>query len=575
MIQGREFLAEKHPIYEAKKDEWIENERRLRGGREVLAELAKFEWETDTSDRYAARKAQATYINFPDMYLQAMVGHLFRQAPEVDSALQFGSLGSVRRKPGATQPTRAELVFYNADGAGRDGSQWNPFWARAMRWAGATGHRWIFVEASLQRPTSLLDEIRGLRPYLVHYSPLSVTNWEHSNGQLQWAIVRTSERRPRRTDKGLAGNRYDRGYLLLVRNGVTDLGDEFSAGGWWRFDSEGKPLTRTQDGQDVDLKGDWSKTGGDIPLFPIFWERDQATDYDQDDGSQPMVAAVTERAGYAREYRPAPPPLPTMSRSGIQEISQVAVSYMNQSSAADFDAWDAASSTLYAVGVDVEGMKVMAQKINEGSKVVPVPRSKDPEAGDPSITDASSGAVAAEVFDKLLQRKRDEAMELAALMATSTPDSSGRSKEAGFTDTKSPRLALIATELEQAQNTAIHFLELRFGAIESPTGSVKWPKEFDLQPLINDIEEYMNLGVLTEVRSPTLDAKMMLQAAEEKGLISDEDEDYDTIKTELQASSEQRAENAQRQTDLFNSGTGGAGDGGDQGDTGGGPPAQA
>jgi hypothetical protein len=199
-------------------------------------------------------------------------------------------------------------------------------------------------------------------------------------------------------------------------------------------------------------------------------------------------------------------------------------------------------------------MEIIAAKIKEGSKVVPVPRSKDPEAGDPSITDASAGAVAAGVFDLLLARKREEAKELAALLATSTPDSSGESKKAGFTDAKSPRLALVATEMETAQNIALHFLELRFGTTTEPEGAVRWPKEFDLQPVINDIQEFFDLGVLTTVRSPTLDGKLMLQAAEEKGLISDEDEDYDKVRKELIDSAQAVADAAARMGDLFEGG---------------------
>jgi hypothetical protein len=93
----------------------------------------------------------------------------------------------------------------------------------------------------------------------------------------------------------------------------------------------------------------------------------------------------------------------------------------------------------------------------------------------------------------------------------------------GFMDGRSPRLALLASELEASQNTAIRFLELRFGK-SKPSGSVKWPREFDLEPLLDQIDRFLDAQDRAGVRIPLFTARAIVQAAREAGLATDDDD---------------------------------------------------
>lgn len=514
----REWLQVKHPIYRAwtvdhartapegtiraahEIGPWLRNEIRLRGGDEVLTYLRKFEWEMATGDHFSGRKREAGYLNFPDLFVTSMLGHLMREAPAPDAGLDFGTLGEVRRERDRARPTRAELVYYNTDGVGNDGSQWDNFWKGALRRACATGHRWIMVEAPSTAPQTEQDEIDGLRPYLAEHSPLAVTNWHFERGQLQFAVMNISRRVPRIVSDRLEGNDFEAAKLLLVRTGFDGLGQEYSPGGWWLYDSDGKEI---EDAAGSEVKGDWTSTGGEIPLFPLYYERD---------------------AGSAD--------LPSMSRPGITELGQMAVAYMNLSSAADWDFFDAAGSIQWLLGVDKDAYNLAMEKIAEGSRFPPLKANRDGTI--PQVFDGSTGSVAADVARTVLDRKRKDAHEVALREATSTPDSSGRSKEAGFEEQKAPRLALLASELEQAQNTAIYFLERRFGQGE-PRGFVTWPREFDLAPLVEEIRELFEVESLSGYTSPTVAGRALARMAEQKGMVEDKD-DFEKIRKEYEES---------------------------------------
>jgi hypothetical protein len=482
-MAANDFLKTEHPVYEANKVRWLTLERRLRGGHAVLDELTAFDWETGLKASHLDdRKKQALYFNFADIFVRVVGGHLMRQAPPPDSKLQFGNLGVVERSNRSAPPSQAELVYYNTDGVGMDGSQWNPFWSTALGKSSACGFRWVMCESPAVQPVTGQDEINGQRPYLLSLSPLSVTNWNFVDGQLEFAILRTTVRTPKLDEKGaMTGNKPVPRYLLMTRQGFEGFGIQFAGGGWWHFTAEGV--------QDTTSFGDWTSTGGLIPLWQLFWERDEG------DEEKPEIA-----------------------RSGIFDLTQLAISYMNLSSAADYDAWDSAASLRFVLGASEAAFNLMASKILEGSKYVPVPSEADRPA--PTITDSSAGAVAAEVFNSIFERKRSEARELAARESSGSPDASGASKDAGFVDIKAPILTRLASELETAQNTAIFFLEKRFG-YPNPMGYVQWPREFDLEPLIDDIEEQLQLEIRTGYHSPTLASRLMVDSARERRLIKD------------------------------------------------------
>lgn len=514
------WLTQEHPLYTLKKAEWATNERRFRGGSGVLTELQRFDWEAGpsgilpfdrsqeqaiqaeveakllagaTTTHYAARQLHATYINFPESFASLLIGHLMRQAPTKDQSLNFGTLGTVQRAEGQALPSNAELVYYNADGVGNDGSQWDNYWTSVGKRSMAFGHLWLMVEAARIRAESQADEIAGRRPYLLSYSPLEVTNWFFDEGQLQWAIVKFRYRAPKLEGQTLAGNKWVDGRRLMVRAGFQGFGTTYAGGGWWDFDEQGAEISGRS--------GTWQNTGGQIPMWVHYYERDK----DQ------------------------------MSRSGAFELGQAAVAYMNMASAADYDAWDAAQSITYFLGVDAEGFNLAADKYKAGGKLVPVPMNEMSKTA-PTIYDGSAGAVASGVFQARLDAIRAVVREVASLEASGGPDASGLSKQMGFLDAKSPRLRLLASEFESSQMTALHFLEKRFGdrsGVEvTPEGAVAWPRDFDLAPLLDQIREFLDVQQAAGVTSTRLTARAVVRAAEETGLLTDDD-DSDEIETEI------------------------------------------
>lgn len=524
------WLDAKHPVYKTHEERWKLNERRLRGGEDVLDELRPYAWEYEgnlsaadlilerersgrelssgyvtrgqTTEHYDFRRREATYVNFPELFALAMTGFMMRQAPEPGSSLNLGSLGNVRRLVSG-RPSAAELVYYNVDGAGNDGSQWDLWWMSALRRAMATGHRWIFCDAPEVGAATEADWLAGNRPYLTEYSPLQVPLWHYDKGSLAFSVARFFRPQPRVVRdslEGMDGNRQH--YLLMVREGVEGLGDEYKRGGWWLYDPDKK----------LELEGDWESTEGQIPLFPLYYDRDRGT---------------AER--------------PSFSRAGLTELGQLAVSYLNLSSAWDFDVWDAAGSVQLLLGVTQDAFNVMTGMLRMGNKMAPVPRD-DHTGAAPDVYDASQGAVSAEVFGKRLEIKRAEARELAAMESVGTPDASGRSKEAGFADLKSPRLALMASELEQAQNTAIHFLEQRFRTGRKPTGSVKWDRQFELLDILKHVREIFELETLARLRSTRVGVEGMLKVIKERGLVND-DEQLTEIRQQYEEAAESRSFN--------------------------------
>jgi hypothetical protein len=483
---SQHLLDSKHPVYLHWEEEWRQNEKRAAGGRAVLQELHPFQYEQEDGKQHKARKAQASYLNFMDQAARALSGHLLRHAPEQDGSLQFGTLGTVTRQEGETEPSRAELLWYNVDGVGNDGSQWHSWWNNVTRRATHTGHRWIMVEAPPEPPNSMAEVIAGRRPWLREFSPLAVPNWHYEHGRLQFAIVRFPHRQVRVKDNQLKESG-DRGYLLLVRNGYEGLGAEYAEGGWWKYSPKKEELD----------SGTWEGTRGEIPLFPHFYERWEGTEE-----------------------------IPAISRPGTSEVGQVAVAYMNLASAARFDAWSAGASMTMLLGVTPEQYEVTRAKMEEGSILIPVP--PHPEGGErPEVYDASQGAVTQGVFQGLLDGLRDEAKELTMAEAASAPGSSGESKRAGFEELKAPRLADMAQNLEQSQNTALYFLELRFGTVAPgahPEGSVRWTREFDLRELVEDIRRHFELERITGYRSRLVAAKGMVQAAREHRIVESDEE---------------------------------------------------
>src|SRR5690606_21022242 len=114
------------------------------------------------------------------------------------------------------------------------------------------------------------DEQRGMRPYLIEYSPLQVPYWDHQLGTLHCMRVEF-ERRVPRVENGRFTDEPVKQHLLYVREGFTGFGERFQGGGWWLFDDEGDVV---KDAAGNELHGTWEKTKGAIPAIRFYYERD-------------------------------------------------------------------------------------------------------------------------------------------------------------------------------------------------------------------------------------------------------------------------------------------------------------
>lgn len=553
------FLDARHPIHVAFDAAWAREERRFEGGDDVLAEL--FQFEGESAESYAQRTTTATYRNFARAYTSATVGALSMVRPTPN----YGTLGEVRARNEIDVPTVAELVHYNADGIGNDGQEFPAFMDGVDERALSTGHRWLLeempaladVRASMRArgiPTpgdrvspTMLDVLNGFRSYLVEFSPRDVTNWYARNGVLQFAVVRVPVGEPTYDASGAASDpTQSLGYYLLVRAGYAGFGDAFRGGGWWVFDGE-KALQRS---------GTWARTLGQIPMWVHYGEPSRGT-----------------------KERPA------LSRLSCMMLNQIAVALMNVVSQRDYDYMDACASRLFFLNADGELMTVVGgQKANVwvgvpsqtvgdgagGTKELPV-----------QLYDGSQGAVAAEVSQLIVDAKVAEAREEAMAQATSVPDSSGASKAAGYREQKSPLLARRAWLRQQSEQTHVYFAELRNGT-GAPTGSVVWPTEFDIAPLVDAIDANLDRLRRSGLQSPTLTRHLLVLGADNDGVMPEDAAEREAVEAELTASAQGAARAAvrgrlQAAADaalLTGEGDGEDGDGGPQ-DDGGAPPPPA
>lgn len=481
-----EFVKATHPVYDACVEDWRRMERLMAGGSAVMDELHPFEWEIDNGDHHKARKRWAVYPKYPDRYASIMVGHLMRSAPEPDAGLNFGSLGTVARTTVATTPTPAELVYYNVDGIGADGSQWDAFWNAVAKMAICTGHRWVLVEGPPVAPKTRREEIAGLRPYVSHHSPIDVINWHWVMGRLMFLVVKRRVRVPIIENGDFTGNEDQDEYLLMVGEGCRIFEGVLpgsSTGQWFTFDKDLERITGT---------GTLDATEGEICALPIFYERVKPTE-----------------------------DLPQISRSGVQELGNAAIAHMNIDSAADFDSFDSASSVMAVVGADPASFNTFLEKIRGGSRYAPLPPNQTETAKSAEIKDLSTGAVVGSVFKERIDAKRQQALELMMQEIQSAPYASGKSKRATWTDTRAPRLTMMASEMENGQNAVIRWLELLWG--RTPSGVVNWPKNFELFDIESASRDFLEMESISGISSPLLDGIVLTNIATRNGFIVDDD----------------------------------------------------
>ncbi len=501
------FLGHTLPLYDQHLQGWYREERRHFGGDAVLEELAQ--WKGESAADLLVRQATAGYMPLPKNHTLTLTGHLSGQTPMPN----FGRLGNVRERSAIDRPSLAELLWYNVDGIGQDGSEFMPYFDAVNERAMATGYRWILVEmpslaqlrnireSNGRRPdgqVTMEDVLQGYRPYPVEYPPSAVPFWQMTNGRLDFAVIKINLPPENLVDESFEVTGGDEGFYLLVRRGFTGLGDGYAAGGWWKYD---------QDHTQVDT-GDWSQTLGQIPLFQFVGEPSTGT-----------------------AQRPA------IARSLTMELGQIAVGLMILRSARDYNIVQAAKSVNHVLGIDPEKhAQVLAQQ-DLGSLTVGYPPVMGPDGRViiPSIWNSSAALLDSGAFESVIRASLEEAREIMVKQVTSTPDSSGRSKEAGFAEATSPLLARLAGTRQQAINTFLYFASLRFG-IQQPTASVQIPRDFTLEPLVDDIDAMLSTLKRSWLRSPTWEKELLIRSGDERGLLPEDPAVRATIEAELTAS---------------------------------------
>jgi hypothetical protein len=518
------FLSHHLPLYDQHLSGWHRDERRLAGGDAILEELRQWKGEADAD--FLVRQGTAGYMPLPKNHVLTLTGHLSSQT----SMPNFAEMGKVReRKDLRGTPSLAELLNYNVDGGGQDGKELLPYTDEVNERAMATGYRWTLVEMpTLQRlaeiraarlgipredtqavmraagdvqnnPVTMQDVVDGFRAYPVEWSPILVPYWHPiTGGPLDFAVAKVPIESEALVDEdGNVVGDVD-GFYLLVRRGYRGLGDQWAQGGWWKIDSD----------HTIVSEGRWDSTLGRIPLFRFYGE-----------GASGTTAK------------------PAVARSLTMELGQIAVGLMILRSARDYNLIEAAKSTNHVLGIDPDSHGKVITQQEAGSITVGYPPVMT-QAGTiaiPQIWNSSAALVDAGAFDLVIRASLEEAREIMVKQVTSTPDSSGRSKEAGFAEATSPLLARLAATRQQWINTFLYFWALRAG-IPNPTASVQIPREFDLQPVVDDIDAMLSRLKRSWLRSPTWEKHLLLRAGDEEGMLPEDKAERDAIEAELEAS---------------------------------------
>ena len=487
-----DFLDTKHRLYERWLSTWRMNERR--GFGRYQHDLMRFVGESD--DRYALRQDRCTYVNFMRAHAQAVTGQLRMQgAPTPENGrFSFGSLGAIHPQDSVPEEdqTYGDLVYYNVDGVGGDGSEYPVFMDAVDERAQHTGHRILLVEAPprvpipsgsspvQEQPISPADIAAGVRPYTLEFPQGAMTMWGYDRGRRDFVILRVPMDTGRVEDgKWVEGADVDEagnglGYYLLVRAGCTKLGTNYVRGGYWLFTPE-KKLVRT---------GLWGGAlRGEIPLWYHYGLKDPGTEQE-----------------------------PAESVSTTEGLGRVGVSLMDTMSARDWDAFDAAGSRKWLLNGNLKTAEDTKQQWDAKSMLITVEPAFDEKTGNTnpvSLYDDSAGAVAPAVFQAIVDAKFSEAREQSFQAITSVPGSSGWSKEMGWLDVKAPYLARRASYRQQSDHNHIRFMQLRFGRPAS--GFARWQREYQLAPLVDEIDRTLETLRLQAARSPDLEAELALQ----------------------------------------------------------------
>ena len=518
-----------HPVYKALEETWETNERRYHAGVDATEDLTPFKWETpalpsgeakeEAATRalarasrrqgpqasYHARRARAVFPDFMGEYAERLCGELFSKAPApatsedgdeddggtasgADGSLSFGALGAVGHLANG-DPTRAQMLWDNADGVGDDARSWDAFWYDEAAAATATGFRWVYVEGARDAPgTGYEREVRGARPYLVGLSPLDVPAWGESAGRLDYAVLKLSERRLKVEGEGASATVTDEAatvYHVLVREGFEGFGNEMSRGGWWIVDDQGALLV---DAAGNERKGDWAKTGGQIPLTRLYYER-------------PPKTGATTRSG-----------APAGLKAGTYALGGLAADLMDLNSVAIHDTWTSAKRQRFVPVRDKETAEHLAKNASNPVVFVPMPEGgrfqvEDSAAESANVPLVTERAAITAQADRFIRRE----------LATSA-DASGRAREIEHARGTSPRLASMARNVMEAQNACLRFLEGRWvDAYRTGTARATWTERFDLESVARALLPLIEALAAAGLTSPTLTLDYVVASLREAG----------------------------------------------------------
>jgi hypothetical protein len=486
----RAFLSSEHEIHAKWLNHWKWLDTTMKGGQYVKQLLRRFDWEVPGGDSIVQRQRTATYPNWPFLFASTLAGFLTRSAP----VPSYGGLGNLTpADTDETRETRADLFHYNVDGQGGMGSEWNAWWAERIVAAATFGMVWIHEEAPGAMPgtrTGTQDqEARGVRPYLIEWRPMSVWDWHYGpSRQLEYIIIRYKERVVQQIGATFNSGLQTRFYLH-TRRGFLGFGPDYAGGGYWLYDERGEVVLR--DG--VPVQGTYDSLGGEIPIHPLFAQRDSGTE-----------------------------DMPAISRSMVEELAAMAEGYMNLASARDFEVFDAAKGMEWFLGVDQRAFDLAMNKIADGARFIPVPGTAQHPS--PTIVSSSAATVPSEVFTSALTMKNTDAAAASGITQNAGPDASGVAREADFAAAKAPILALFAAELQSCQNTSIRNIQKRWGITPAAIGGgVVWPRKFELVKLSEALSDVFDAAVLIGAKSETLMAKGIVRMGQENGAIPSED----------------------------------------------------
>ena len=238
-----------------------------------------------------------------------------------------------------------------------------------------------------------------------------------------------------------------------------------TTGAWIVLDDKGEPVS----GPSGPLTGTLEATNGEIPVAPLFYARD-----DED-----------------------------FSVSATEDVSAIAVSYMNISAGGDNDALKASARSLLLFNVSQEAFNTAAGLKERGGRMIPFePVVSGVQTHDPHVYDSGSGQGSGSLVDTTLSRKVREAAEIAADQMRTAPTSSGEARKVEFVDAKAPTLSMMAFQREQTENRVLPLICLRWGL--EPDASVAWPKRFDVEDTADDWLSIFDAAGRMQADSPTL-----------------------------------------------------------------------